>query len=276
MRDLGDKENHIASLHLAQMLYIWPFITLFSLPMLWPWLLNGIVPQKLLPSRLRIPIPRYSTTAISVGLACISIMVGVVRYNTIVHPFTLADNRHYMFYIFRILLRHRLIKYLVVPIYYYCGWAVATALGGPLSARHRLIQKKQDQEGVCSRQSSLLKGDKPTNNAPRGNNVSFLLIWLLTTALCLVTAPLVEPRYSILPWVFWRLHLISEQPIVAVQKSDKGSTKETKLVEEKSYDHRLWLETAWFMLINMVTGYMFLYRGFEWPQEPGNTQRFMW
>jgi hypothetical protein len=25
-----------------------------------------------------------------------------------------------------------------------------------------------------------------------------------------------------------------------------------------------------------VTGYVFLYKGFEWPQEPGKVQRFMW
>lgn len=202
-------------------------------------------------------------------------MLGIVRYNTIVHPFTLADNRHYMFYVFRILLRHRLIKYLVIPIYYYCAWAVTTALGGPLDAQSRLNQEKRNQD-VGSRNQHPETGDKPTNTVPRGNNVSFLLIWLLTTALCLITAPLVEPRYSILPWVFWRLHLISEQPIMAVQKSNDGSTKERKPIEHTSYDHRLWLETAWFMLINMVTGYMFLYRGFEWPQEPGNIQRFMW
>ena len=41
-------------------------------------------------------------------------------------------------------------------------------------------------------------------------------------------------------------------------------------------DHRLWLETFWFLLINAVTGYMFLYKGFTWPQEPGRIQRFMW
>lgn len=45
---------------------------------------------------------------------------------------------------------------------------------------------------------------------------------------------------------------------------------------ERSYDHRLWLETAWFLVINIAVGYMFLYKGFEWPQEPGTVQRFMW
>ena len=44
----------------------------------------------------------------------------------------------------------------------------------------------------------------------------------------------------------------------------------------KRHDHRLWFETIWFLTVNMATGYMFLYRGFAWPQEPGRVQRFMW
>jgi alpha-1,2-glucosyltransferase len=45
---------------------------------------------------------------------------------------------------------------------------------------------------------------------------------------------------------------------------------------EKGGGLLLWGETFWFLLINTVTGYVFLYRGFEWPQEPGKVQRFMW
>lgn len=44
----------------------------------------------------------------------------------------------------------------------------------------------------------------------------------------------------------------------------------------REHDHRLWMETAWFLVINAVTGWVFLNKGFTWPQEPGNLQRFMW
>ena len=44
----------------------------------------------------------------------------------------------------------------------------------------------------------------------------------------------------------------------------------------KRHDHRLWLETMWFLTVNLGTGYVFLYWGFTWPQEPGKVQRFMW
>ena len=49
-----------------------------------------------------------------------------------------------------------------------------------------------------------------------------------------------------------------------------------KAVLYERHDHRLWLETIWFLAVNLTTGYIFLYWGFAWPQEPGKVQRFMW
>lgn len=272
---LGDKENHVASIHLAQMLYIWPFITFFSLPMLWPWLVNGIVPQQLLPRQLRFHKVRCHRTAIVVGFGFLGVSLGIVHYNTIVHPFTLADNRHYMFYIFRILLSKSLLKYLVVPVYGYCALAAIAALGGLESTQDFSIQKELDGVDTKQGEQALNTRDKPPNITPQGKSVTFVLVWLLTTALCLVTAPLVEPRYSILAWLFWRLQLPVLQPLALSQKGS-NVRNDAKALWNSAYDHRLILETAWFMFINVVTGYMFLYKGFEWPQEPGNVQRFMW
>lgn len=56
----------------------------------------------------------------------------------------------------------------------------------------------------------------------------------------------------------------------------KRLLKAFKAVLYERHDHRLWLETMWFLTINLATGYIFLYWGFEWPQEPGKVQRFMW
>jgi len=55
------------------------------------------------------------------------------------------------------------------------------------------------------------------------------------------------------------------------QRDGKGLFK-AKLIT----NFPLVLETVWYIAINAVTGYLFLYRGFEWPQEPGKVQRFMW
>lgn len=44
----------------------------------------------------------------------------------------------------------------------------------------------------------------------------------------------------------------------------------------EGHDPRLWVETGWFVVVNLGTAFVFLYKGFEWKQEPGNVQRFMW
>lgn len=82
--------------------------------------------------------------------------------------------------------------------------------------------------------------------------VSWMLLWVGATAAGLVTAPLVEPRYFVVAWAMWRC-----------------------CVPGRGTQYK-WLETAWFAVINLVTTYVFLYRGFSWENEPGNVQRFMW
>ncbi|KAI6796374.1 hypothetical protein KC363_g7241 [Hortaea werneckii] len=264
---LGDKGNHTATLHLPQLLYLWPFMTFFSLPILYPHIL--LVPitalaqtryaghlESLQIFKRRRLLPRLWLFILLLGIAGV-----VVWANTIVHPFTLADNRHYVFYVFRLLLRPPWMRYAVVPIYILCAWACVQALGGGPSRSHR----------------------SPTNLLPDGEHsvtCSFVLIWLATSALQLITAPLVEPRYFILPWLFWRLHLPLRLPSRMENRRASPKTKNSTITSTQAlwhdYDHRLWLETVWLLAINVVTGYIFLNWGYEWPQEPGKIQRFMW
>ena len=261
----------MASLHLTQMLYIWPYFMFFSFPMLYPWVLNLAIPQRFLLGELQRSPVRRRLPSLMVSAPIIVAMMVVVHYNTIVHPFTLADNRHYMFYIFRILLRHWSIKYLAVPVYFVCAWATITALGGP------------DGQNPAFRNSRLLAKNSlqvrhPPDKAPdsRGNVVPLALVWLLASSLSLITAPLVEPRYFILPWLFWRLHIMTPYPKPLMGMLEKVGERYVITERHRGFDYRLWLETAWFLIINLGTGCMFLYRGFTWLQEPGKVQRFMW
>jgi alpha-1,2-glucosyltransferase len=91
----------------------------------------------------------------------------------------------------------------------------------------------------------------------------------------MVTAPLVEPRYFILPWVMWRLHLPSS-PTPAMFRQKRPKLESEKARADTITNAPKFLETVWFIIISAVTGYVFLYKGFEWPQEPGKIQRFMW
>lgn len=239
------------------MFFSWPII-------LYPWALqvwNYIGqsnPQGL--TQLTSKLPR-----LGIMLSVLVVMTLVVHLNTIVHPFTLADNRHYVFYVFRLLLRHPMIKYAVTPVYLLCGWATIAAFNIPsadIPAEQISMNPTQDKG---SEESKRAQSKGPISHKT-STKTSFVLIWLISTSLSLITAPLVEPRYFIIPWVIWRLH------IAPLSRKSKDATIRSSVLEFLP----LLTETTWYMLINLGTGYMFLYRGFDWPQEPGKTQRFMW
>lgn len=296
--ETGDKSNHVATIHLPQLLYISAFIAFFSAPLLIPSIISFLQPvlSVLIPS-LR---PKSSSTSTSTPtwktlltgtfiLGSLFAALMIIHFNTLIHPFTLADNRHYVFYVFRYtILFHPLIKYLLAPVYLLCIYLSYRTLSGPSTSSSSSTQSSQPKSTprkseVQQRIYDRSQGTKA--DMDQGPCTSFLLIWVLSTALCLVTAPLVEPRYFILPWIMWRLHVPSlPSPSSSASVSGRQSTPKTRKGGKrrgfpdmvKGYDYRLVIETFWFLAINVVTGYVFLYRGFEWVQEPGNVQRFMW
>lgn len=257
---LGDKRNHVAGLHLPQLLYLWPCFIFFS----WPTVLPQLANRSLLLRRT----PRF--WLVGMTMVC---MLTVVHLNTVVHPFLLADNRHYTFYVFKILRLTPWLWYASVPVYAICAWLSVQALaskagysGGPgvKASRGRRMS------------TSSGRGDSVQLEAD-ANRISFLLVWLLSTALSLITAPLVEPRYFIVPWLMWRLHVPDAENVLS-ESSDKannatsGFGKLLRFVAAQSY----WIEIAWYMVINFVTCRLFLYHGFHWQQQPREVQRFMW
>lgn len=258
----------------------------FSFPLLYPYLINRLVPRGMLPSISRIDARIPKLPRISLQLASITTMLLVVHYNTTVHPFTLADNRHYMFYVFRHLLRHPLIKYAAVPVYFYCAWATISAFGGTSYIQDNTRPQISDSVRMEHKLRYNLP-PPPEADAPGGLRISFVLVWLLATTLSLVTAPLVEPRYFIVPWIIWRLHVHTTYQNNSIYQARKESNVKRKgpwstpnqAIETLLYVNQsrsLWFETAWFLVINWATAYIFLYWGFEWSQEPGKVQRFMW
>jgi alpha-1,2-glucosyltransferase len=176
-----------------------------------------------------------------------------VHFNTIVHPYTLADNRHYVFYVFKVLRLYPALKYLAIPIYCACAWLTVQALASP----YRAVLPEKEQTQKKENKVSLPKA-KANRHA---SQISFVIIWLATTALSLVSAPLVEPRYFIIPWIIWRLHVPCSQ---AALSTNRG------------YDVRMVFETIWLLAINVAVSYTFLYRTFTWSSEPGKLQRFIW
>lgn len=251
---LGDKSNHVATVHLAQMLYIWPLFAFFSAPLFIVQALKFI--QVILTPPTGKNQQLIFRLALSALLAAGSVAVAllIVRFNTIIHPFTLADNRHYMFYIFRYsILRGEIVRLALAPVYVGCAilaWTALYPIGSTQTSKAAATAPKTPSTSTSTNVSTT------TSNT---------LILILTTALSLVTAPLVEPRYFILPWVFWRLRVPQRPQLI---------------------DWTLLLETAWFLVVNAATMYVFVTRPFFWKTQAedgtmtlldeGRVQRFMW
>ncbi|KAI3332547.1 DIE2/ALG10 family-domain-containing protein [Ustulina deusta] len=312
---LGDKSNHVATLHLAQLLYIWPFFTFFSVPLFIPQLLNSaITVYRELTSHMRqhssagflnrVFSVRLAITAL-VSCGALAVALLIVRFNTIVHPFTLADNRHYVFYVFRYsILRAWWIRYALAPVYVVCACLCWVVLQGSEVSRpdqRNRIRSPFTTPSPKAPPSSPPSTSKKTSAQSEGITeaeaelesppTSTVLMLLLATTLSLMTAPLVEPRYFILPWVFWRL-LVPATSISSLSPPSRTSaagsdTKERKESMQSSRHpkkdvHILFLETAWFVLINAMTMYVFVTRPFYWRapdgtlQDDGRVQRFMW
>ena len=270
-----------------QMLYIWPYIAFFSFPVMLPSLMYNLLP--LLTSKVVENLPKslQGFHSASNNLPRLAILIPIlattlvtIHYNTLVHPFTLADNRHYTFYVFRLLTRHPLTKYLVSPLYLFFGWACISALAGMKPIEEEPTPIKKSDKGWPETKPRI-PGYDADREAVRA--LSFIL-WLLTSALSLASTPLVEPRYFILPWMMWRIQIPlssitnlrednhSRARLAGTQKSGVLGA----LVDIFTRSHILNLETLWLLLVNAVTCYLFLYRGFSWPSEPSSIQRFMW
>lgn len=200
---LGDKDNHTTSINICQVLYF----VLFWLVFTWPLWLN---PRKILGRYYSILTNQKQAALYAVQIA---VIVALQQKLVIVHPFLLADNRHYTFYLWRRILPH---IYLLAPVY---------------------------QFGLETLVRSLLDSRTPG---------IIQLAYVGCVCACLIPSPLFEPRYYILPYLFWRAVFAS-----------------------KACTARVTIQWLWFMVINAATIYIFVAKPFLWPSEEG-LQRFMW
>ncbi|KAI8843477.1 alpha-2-glucosyltransferase Alg10 [Chytriomyces cf. hyalinus JEL632] len=205
---LGDKSNHVAQPHVVQMLYFVGFSTFFLIP-------TSKIQDRvktfltLLQNSLFSPV-----TALAIPVSMCVIAAIISRF-TIEHPFLLADNRHYTFYIWKYMFRSSpYIRYALTPAYMFCLW-------------------------FCW---------KHVASATSGIHAAILFACI---ALVLIPSPLLEFRYFIIPFMLLRLY---------ARPSWKGLAAEFLL----------------YVGVNTFTIWMFVMRPFEWPQEPGVLQRFMY
>lgn len=162
---LGDKQNHTFSLHLVQAFYCWTFVAALTVPV---WLTRAHLRHY-----VRSTVGSWTRAAATV--AALAAIKAVVERFTVVHPFLLADNRHFTFYLYRRVLATPASWVVAVPAYHFSAWTVWVTVsrggGGALGL------------------GPLLK-----------------LALFAVTAATVAPSPLFEPRYYILPLVLWRLH----------------------------------------------------------------------
>lgn len=111
---VGDRSAHVATCHLTQLAYFAAFFSALTLPFA----------VKNTPDFVT-----FARQNLWKALLVSLVMVLVIYFNTVAHPYLLADNRHYTFYIWRkIFMRHWTVKYLLTPIYLFGFYHICQSL----------------------------------------------------------------------------------------------------------------------------------------------------
>lgn len=192
-------------LHFPQLLYFLLFSLIFGLPIL-------VTVEKL--KRFVVVLKENSyKCAVFLLLSC------YLLYNySYEHPYLLADNRHYVFYLWRKILGRPFSRYLMCPIYLFSVWSMNDSLRSPTST--------------------------PIDTLYR-------VIYLVCVAGMTVPQKLLEFRYFVLPYLFFRIHI--QRP-----------TARTVI-----------LEFLYYVLVNALTLVIFTQKTFHWS-DLSEPQRIIW
>ncbi|KAG2334980.1 hypothetical protein Bca4012_000089 [Brassica carinata] len=157
---LGAKEDHVVSPHFAQIMYFSLVSALFTAPLHFSVAQLRNMLQELRQNR-----------PLSLLLTLVALIAGFasVHFFSLAHPYLLADNRHYPFYLWRkIINAHWLMKYVLVPVYVYSWFSILS-----------LLEKSRRKIWV--------------------------LVYFLATCTVLVPTPLIEFRYYTIPFYIFML-----------------------------------------------------------------------
>lgn len=162
---VGDKSAHQVSINIPQIFYF----SLFSLIFGWPYfileLLNFLQFAK-----------RHKFLLIFVTLVALL----VVCFNTVVHPYLLADNRHLLFYVWnRFYGRYWWFRYCMVPVYIFSLYVII-------------------------------------KTAWNKSSISFFIMYVPAITFLLISQSLVELRYFFVPYIILRLRFSSKHFLLCV------------------------------------------------------------
>lgn len=151
---VGDKSAHSATIHVPQLLYFSLFASVFSGPY------------------FIVKVRQFFQAALlnrMYYVAALSVCIFAVHFNSMAHPYLLADNRHYTFYIWKRLLSKEVLRDLVIPWYLYGLYCI-----------HDCIKHK---------------------------SIIFQGAYCVCVVLSVVPQKLLEFRYFIIPYLLFRLQM---------------------------------------------------------------------
>jgi len=100
---VGDRSAHLATVHVLQLCYF----SAFFLGLTLPWTVH----------HLR-DFPKFLCKHPLMIMLAVTVLTCVVHWGTMAHPYLLADNRHFTFYLWRkVIMQHWTFKFLLIPIY---------------------------------------------------------------------------------------------------------------------------------------------------------------
>jgi alpha-1,2-glucosyltransferase len=115
----GAKDAHKVSPHFAQLLYFGLISAAAMAPVHFQPSNFGILIQEFLRPQF------WVLGGIGSGAAFV-----FVHYFSLAHPYLLADNRHYTFYLWKdVIQRNQSAKYCLIPLYVYSWWSILHSLG---------------------------------------------------------------------------------------------------------------------------------------------------
>lgn len=198
---LGHQAHHPVSLHPAMLPYYAGFLAVFSTPLLFASTsLTKSNRQGMI--RFATYLIRCTGVHVSALLAALILFACVVATGDYAHPFSLSDNRHYVFYLYRrILLRSHYFRLAALPLY-------MLGMGFPfisiLMVRHR-AERTIARKAVSSENTTVESNLETWWRSELLSEASLLI----AMTLCVVPSTLLELRYFVPGFVVVALRVLS-------------------------------------------------------------------
>lgn len=153
---VGDRNAHNVTMNLPQIFYF----SLFSLVFGWPHFVGEVL-----------NFIQFTVRHKMLMICLIAVSFVIVHFNTVVHPYLLADNRHLVFYVWsRFYGKYWWFRYALVPVYIFSLYVIV-----------KTIWNKHD--------------------------ISFFIFYTVGVTILLASQSLLEIRYFLVPYIILRLKM---------------------------------------------------------------------